>query len=169
VGIEYKGHVWLGGIYNPLQQELFFAQKGRGTFLNGRRVHVSQTKRLLDSLLVTGFPYDRRKKADFYLHFFRNFMQRTQGIRRLGAAALDLAYVACGRFDAFWEFNLKAWDLAAGVLMVEEAGGKVTDFAGKRLALDRPQQLLSSNGLIHSRLLKEFNRAFSSLRKPKQE
>ena len=156
IGIEEAGKVILGGIFNPMIGELFFAEKGKGAYLNGKRIQVSKTEKLIDSLLVTGFPYDRQKKADYYLKFFGGLMRETLGIRRLGAAAMDLSYVACGRFDAFWELNLQPWDVAAGVLLVQEAGGKVTNFEGEAFAVDRPLQLLSSNGRIHPQVLSIF-------------
>jgi len=156
IGVEYKGEMILGGIYNPIQNELYFAEKGKGATLNGRRIHVSKNTDLSECLLVTGFPYDTPKKAQFYLEYFRRFLQRAQGIRRLGSAALDLAYVANGTFDAFWEFNLKPWDMAAGILIVKEAGGQVTNFSGKILSIDTPQQLLASNRKIHPKLIQIF-------------
>lgn len=158
IGVEYEGQMVLGGIYNSIMNELFFAELGKGAFLNGKQIRVSKTKALSESLLVTGFPYDRQKKAAFYLKFFKAMMEKSQGLRRLGAAALDLGYVACGRFDAFWEFNLKPWDVAAGTLIVEEAGGKVSDFKGNRLDLDHPNQLLTSNEKIHSAIVSVFKK-----------
>jgi myo-inositol-1(or 4)-monophosphatase len=163
IGLENEGKIILGGIYNPISDELFFAEKGRGAFLNGKKIKVSQTKRLIESLLVTGFPYDRQEKAVFYLKFFKEMMQRTQGLRRLGAAAMDLAYVACGRFEAFWEFNLKPWDMAAGSLIVEEAGGKITDFEGNPINIDKPFQLLSSNSKVHHEITSIFKKILKNL------
>ena len=156
IGVEYQGEMILGGIYNPVQNELYFAEKGKGAALNGKKLQVSRNNNLSECLLVTGFPYDGPKRARFYLEYFRRFMMRAQGIRRLGAAALDLAYVASGVFDAFWEFNLKPWDMAAGILLVKEAGGKITNFSGEILSVDAPRQLLASNGLIHPKLLQIF-------------
>jgi len=153
IGLEYKGEMVLGGIYNPVLNELFYAEKGKGAFMNGKRIRVSKTNSLIDSLVVTGFPYDRREKAGYYLKFIQPFIEKTRGIRRLGAAAIDLAYVACGKFEGYWEFNLKPWDMAAGLLIVQEAGGKVTDFKGDPIQASRPNQLLSSNGKIHDLLL----------------
>lgn len=160
VGVEYEGKVILGGINNPFLKEFFFAEAQKGSYLNGRRIYVSKTAKMIDSLLVTGFPYDRQEKAAFYLNFFKAIMEKSQGIRRLGSAAMDLAYVACGRFDAFWEFNLKSWDVAAGVLLVKEAGGHVCDCKGEPLILDRLPHILVSNGKIHSLLLKIFKGVF---------
>lgn len=156
IALEFNGELLFGGIYNPLQNELFFAEKGGGAFLNGKRIQISKTKKLQESLLVTGFPYDRLEKAEFYLKFFKAMMVRCQGVRRLGAAAIDLAYVACGRFDAFWEFNLKPWDVAAGILIVEEAGGKISDFKGRPVKIDSPLQMLASNGKAHSQIVTAF-------------
>ncbi|OGR78207.1 MAG: hypothetical protein A3I11_01440 [Elusimicrobia bacterium RIFCSPLOWO2_02_FULL_39_32] len=156
IALEFNGELMLGGIYNPLQNELFFAEKGKGAFLNGKRIQISKTTKLQESLMVTGFPYDRLEKAEFYLKFFKGMMVRCQGVRRLGAAAIDLAYVACGRFDAFWEFNLKPWDVAAGILIVEEAGGKISDFKGLNAILDSPFQILASNGKVHSQIVTAF-------------
>ncbi len=158
IGLEYKNKMILGGVYDPILGELFLAEKGKGATLNGRKIRVSKTHNLIDSLLVTGFPYDRQEKAGFYVKFFKAFLEKCLGVRRLGAAAMDLSYVACGRFEAYWEFNLKPWDMAAGMLLVEEAGGKVTNFSGTPIDVNRPIQLLSSNGLIHPTLLKIFRK-----------
>lgn len=158
IAVEFNEKVILGGIYNPFMGELFFAESGKGAFLNGKRIRVSKMKDLLSSLLVTGFPYDRREKAAYYLKFFQGMMEKSQGLRRLGAAALDLAYVANGQFEAFWELNLKPWDIAAGILLVEEAGGKVSDFQGKPLNVNEPRQLLTSNGQVHSQIISVFKK-----------
>lgn len=157
IGLEHRGRVILGGVLDPYRNELFTAAAGRGAHLNGRRIRVSTTGKLIDALLVTGFPYDRYKRAAFYLSFVEKFMKRTQGLRRLGAAALDLAYVAAGRFDGYWEFNLQPWDAAAGHLLVQEAGGRVTNFRGAPYTLADTSQTLASNGRLHDamrRLLK---------------
>ncbi|MEF3280567.1 MAG: inositol monophosphatase [Elusimicrobiota bacterium] len=126
-----NGVVKLGIIYDPMKNEFFKAIKDKGAFLNGKKIVVSKTKKLSDSLLATGFAYDRREKADFYCSFYSHFLKISHDIRRCGAASLDMAYVACGRIDGYWEFNLKPWDVAAGKLIVEEGGGKVSDFSGK--------------------------------------
>ena len=165
IGVEYLGDIILAGIYNPILNELFFAEKGKGSFLNGKRIQVSKTGSMIDSLLVTGFPYDRQKKAEFYLKFVEAFMQRCRGVRRLGAASIDLAYVACGRFEAYWEFNLKPWDMAAGKLIVEEAGGKATNFKGGPINIDEPTQTLASNVNLHKKMLKILGSSDSKLRK----
>jgi myo-inositol-1(or 4)-monophosphatase len=158
IGLEKDGKMILGGVYNPMNNELFLAEKGKGATLNGKRIQVSRKAKLIDSLLVTGFPYDRQGKADYYLQFLKVAIQEAQGLRRLGAAALDLSYVACGRFEAYWELNIKPWDAAAGVLIAQEAGGKVTSLDGKPLDLDGPIRVLASNGLIHGPLLSRFRK-----------
>ncbi len=156
IGLEKSGRMIIGGIYNPMIGELFLTEKGKGATLNGRRIRVSSQTQLIKSLLVTGFPYDRQSMGDYYLKFVGAMLKNCAGIRRLGSAALDLAYVSCGRFEAFWEFNLQPWDVAAGMLMVAEAGGKVSDFYGKSIAVDSPVQVLASNGRIHSKILEKF-------------
>jgi myo-inositol-1(or 4)-monophosphatase len=158
IALEKDGRVVMGGVHDPFREETFLAVRGKGASLNGRLIKVSQTKKLIDALLVTGFPYDRYKKAAFYLSFVEQFMRCTQGIRRLGAAALDLAYVAAGRFDGYWEFNLKPWDVAAGSLLVEEAGGRISDFAGRPVSLTDTTQTLASNGLLHRPMLRRLSR-----------
>ncbi len=152
IGFEEDGIVKLGGVFNPLLNEWFWAEKGKGASLNGKKIKVSKVKMLGESLLATGFPYDRREKAKYYLRFIEEFMLRTHGIRRLGSSAIDLCYVACGRFDGYWEFNLQAWDQSAGALMVEEAGGQLSDFRGKPMNI-YGRQTLASNGLIHREML----------------
>ncbi|MBK8575288.1 MAG: inositol monophosphatase [Elusimicrobia bacterium] len=154
IGLEKDGKVLLGGVYAPFSEELFVAVRGKGATLNGKRIQVSKTEKLIDSLMVTGFPYDRYKKAGFYLSYVEKFMKRTQGLRRLGAAALDLAYVAAGRFEGYWEFNIKPWDAAAGLLLVEEAGGRVTNFRGRPYSLADTSQTLASNGRVHQAMLR---------------
>ncbi len=118
-------------VYDPCRNDLFTATRGSGAFLNDRRIRVSRCQRLSEALIGTGFPFRRFDHVDAYLQMFRELTQKTAGIRRPGAAALDLAYVACGRFDGFWEMGLSAWDMAAGALLIQEAGGLVTDFAGE--------------------------------------
>jgi myo-inositol-1(or 4)-monophosphatase len=153
IGFERDGRLEMGGVLDPFRKELFFAERGKGAVLNGRRIHVSGTKTLEDSLLATGFPYDRHKNPDDYLAMLRVFLTRIQGIRRGGSAAIDLCYVACGRFDGYYEMKLSPWDKAAGMMIVEEAGGKLTDFAGSPLRLAGAQNL-ATNGLIHREMLK---------------
>jgi myo-inositol-1(or 4)-monophosphatase len=153
IGLEKDGRVLMGGVYDPFRDEEFIAVRGKGATLNGKKILVSKTDKLINALLVTGFPYDRTKKAAFYLSFVEKFMKQTQGLRRLGAAALDLAYVAAGRFDGYWEFNLKPWDSAAGKLLVEEAGGRVSNFHGGTYSLADTTQTLASNRVLHPAML----------------
>jgi myo-inositol-1(or 4)-monophosphatase len=153
IALEKEGELLVGVVYDPMRQELFQAIKGQGAWLNGRRLRVSKTSSLNRSLLATGFPYDLRESPVNNLVHFENFLFRVQAIRRCGAAALDLAYVACGRFDGFWELKLNPWDVAAGSLLVEEAGGRVTDFRGSKLNL-AAGEIVASNGLIHASMLK---------------
>lgn len=145
----------LGGVCDPFRGELFLAEKGRGASLNGRRIRVSSVSRLEDSLLVTGFPYDRAQRAARYLGFYGDFLKRVHDVRRSGSAALDLAWVAAGRLDGFWEFHLEPWDVAAGRLLVEEAGGTVTGFDGRPWGplKEYGRRTLASNGRIHLRML----------------
>jgi len=152
IAFEEHGETVLGVVYNPMLDELFVAEKGRGATLNGEPIQVSGTPDLGRSLLATGFPYDLRTSRVNNFDHFRNFSLRAQAIRRAGSAALDLAYLACGRFDGFWEMKLSAWDTAAGTLMVTEAGGRVTDFDGGEFSNFRPR-CLASNGLIHDEML----------------
>ncbi|MBI4791808.1 MAG: inositol monophosphatase [Deltaproteobacteria bacterium] len=161
VSIAYaeKGKSQVGVIYAPLQDELFIACRDHGAWLNGEKIAVSASDKLLTSLLATGFPYDIKEKSDEVLSALRKFLGNCQGVRRAGAAALDLACVACGRLEGFWEIHLKPWDTAAGLLLVEEAGGKVTDFRGQTYTPFVPE-IAASNGLIHDELitrLQEFS------------
>ena len=146
-------------IYDPLLDELFSAERGRGAWLNGKRMRVSRTSELAESLVATGFP-SRKRHDSPNIHFYHEFTLRSHGVRRAGSAALDLAYVAAGRLEAFWEFNLNPWDTAAGILLVEEAGGRVTDFSGGGFNLDS-REILASNGLIHEELLGLFSDMFA--------
>lgn len=158
IAFEDHGEMTFGGVFDPFRGELFYAERGRGATLNGQPLVVSQNPALEHSLLCTGFPYDRRQNADVYLALFKAFMMKVHGVRRTGAAALDLAYVASGRFDGFWESKLRSWDVAAAVLIVEEAGGKSSDFRGKPLILSDPAndwvpQLVASNGFLHEEMI----------------
>jgi len=139
-------------IFNPNLNECFTAIEGRGAFLNQKRIRVSKTAALGDSLLATGFPYDIRRTDDDNMANFVRFYKSSQGVRRAGSAALDLAYVACGRFDGFWEHKLSAWDIAAGMLLVSEAGGRISDFDGDRAGIFKGE-ILASNGLLHPEML----------------
>jgi myo-inositol-1(or 4)-monophosphatase len=158
MGLEYKGQIVAGVVYDPTRDEMFSAEKGSGAYLNQRRMHVSKTSRLLESLVATGFPSHKRHKNP-NIHFYHQITLRTHGVRRAGSAALDLACVASGRFDAFWEFNLNPWDLAAGVLLVEEAGGQVSGFFGQPFRI-QDRDVVATNGLIHAELLREFKDIF---------
>ncbi|CDM65811.1 inositol monophosphatase family protein [Pyrinomonas methylaliphatogenes] len=152
IALEYRGEIVLGVVYDPMRDELFAAERGAGATLNGRRVRVSDVEDLSKAMLCTGFPYDVRERGELIGHF-RNFIMTAQAVRRDGSAALDLAYVACGRFDGFWEEGLNPWDVAAGVLLVEEAGGRVTDYAGHPFS-SYYAPVLASNGLIHEAMMR---------------
>jgi len=152
IGLEHNGRMELGVVYDPMRDELFTAERGNGASLNGRRIQVSPVRSLSAALLCTGFPYDVRERSEFARHF-ANFIMNAQGVRRDGAAALDLAYVACGRFDGFWEEGLKPWDVAAGALMIEEAGGRVSNYTGESLNIHNPP-ILASNSLLHEQMMR---------------
>ncbi len=156
IAFEVSGEVVFGVVYNPMLEELFVAEKGEGATLNGDKISVSSTTSLESSLLATGFPYDLRTSRENNFDHFRNFSIKAQAIRRAGSAALDLSYLACGRFDGFWEMKLSAWDTAAGTLLVTEAGGRVTDFDGSEFSNFKPR-CLASNGLIHDEMLAILN------------
>jgi myo-inositol-1(or 4)-monophosphatase len=158
-GPEADGTMVAAVIYDPMRDELFTASRSLGAQLNGKPMRVSRTGQLAESLLATGFP-SRKRHANPNIHFYQEFTLRSHGVRRAGSAALDLAYVACGRFDAFWEFNLNPWDTAAGILLIEEAGGRVTDFAGGKFQLNS-REVLASNGLIHAELINLFADMFA--------
>lgn len=158
IAYEEERIVQLGGVYDPFRDELFFAERGKGATLNGKRIQVSKVPDLNTALLCTGFPYDREKNPSIYLDIVKEFLIRCHGIRRTGSAAIDLCYVACGRFDGYWEFKLNAWDKAAGALMVEEAGGRVSDCLGNSLSLEGIQNL-ATNGLIHEEMIAIFKKA----------
>jgi len=152
IGLEVEGETKLGVIYVPSLNELFHTEKGQGTFLNGERVVVSRVDRLNRGLICTGFPYDVHEHADFYLRYFHQFIKKSFALRRPGSAAIDLSYLAAGRFDGFWEFKLHPWDVAAASLMITEAGGKVTDLRGGPYTI-YSEEILASNGLIHEEML----------------
>ncbi|MFT3902778.1 MAG: inositol monophosphatase family protein [Niabella sp.] len=156
IGIEYKGEMILGMVYNPHVQELFFAEKGKGATLNGRPITVSKETDAMSACLVTGFPYVYINMENGPLQVFERFIREGVPVRRLGAAALDLCWVAAGRFDGFYEHKLEAWDSAAGYLIAEEAGGKVTDFNGDKYS-PYQHRILATNGLIHDQMLKIIN------------
>ncbi len=148
IAYEHRGRVQYGVVFDALHKDLFTARRGKGAQLNNKPIHVSKAKALATSLLATGFAYDRRERRRFYLAFWEEMMTRVEGVRRAGSAALDLASVACGRLDGFWEFGLKPWDVAAGSLLVTEAGGMVTNMDGTPFDL-AGAQLLATNKRIH--------------------
>lgn len=159
VSIAYarKGLLALGAVYDPMRDEMFTAERGKGAYLNGVRLNASATTELQKSLLVTGFPYDTWNTAQDNFANFVKFAKMTQGVRRLGSAALDLCYVGAGRFDGFWELSLKPWDVAAGGLICEEAGVKVTNIAGESDFISAPQSILAAAPGIHAQMLAELN------------
>ncbi len=144
----------VGVLYDPTRDELFAAERGQGATLNGKPIHVSKTAQLAESILGTGFPSHKRHKNP-NIHFYQQITLRSHGVRRAGSAALDLANVASGRYDGFWEFNLNPWDTAAGVLIVQEAGGRITRFDGTPFRLDS-REVLATNGLIHDEVVGQF-------------
>lgn len=157
IGVEVGGKVVTGGVNCPAYKELFFASKGKGATLNGKKIHVSGVRKLDQSLLVTGFPYDIHEHPEESLPYFNALIQRAQGMRRLGSAAMDLCYLAMGRFDGFFEVFLHAWDTSAGALILEEAGGTVTDFSGRPYSIYQ-RELAASNGFIQTEMLQVIQR-----------
>ena len=152
IGLEYRRRVVLGVILDPTRSELFVAVSGQGATLNGSRMQVSQSSTLGAALLVTGFAYDIRESTHNNLDYFSSFCLRARGVRRTGSAALDLCYVAAGRFDGFWEMKLHSWDVAAGTLMVTESGGRLSDFKGGAFSI-YGDEIVASNGSIHGEML----------------
>ena len=153
------GELIAGIVYDPLRDELFTTEKGKGAYLNGTRIHVSGAAELAEALLATGFP-SRKRHDNPNIHFYQEFTLRSHGVRRAGSAALDLAYTACGRVDAYWEFNLNPWDTSAGALLVLEAGGSMTTFDGSLFRLDS-REVLATNGLLRDELLGFFGYMFA--------
>jgi myo-inositol-1(or 4)-monophosphatase len=153
------GEILAAVIYDPLRDELFTAEKGSGASLNGAPIHVSRTRDLAEALVATGFPSHKRHENP-NIHFYHQFTLRSHGVRRAGSAALDLAYTACGRVDAYWEFNLNAWDTAAGALMVTEAGGSMSRYDGSPFRLDS-REVLATNGLLRDEMLSVFRKMFA--------
>jgi myo-inositol-1(or 4)-monophosphatase len=152
IALEHEGEIIVGVVYDPMRGELFSAQKGQGAYLNGTKILVSRVDTLIKSLLATGFPYDRKVSEKNNLNHFHDLLMASQEVRRDGSAALDLCSVASGRFDGFWELKLKPWDVAAGSLIVREAGGTVSDFSGTRFSI-HDDEILASNGSIHGHML----------------
>ena len=153
IGIEKDGEMIMGTVYNPFMEEFFFAEKGKGATLNSKAIAVSKKLDVVESLLVTGFPYAYLDEENGPLEVFSRFIKAGVPVRRLGSAAIDLCWVACGRFDGFFEHSLNAWDSAAGYLIVEEAGGKVTDFNGDTFSPYNPK-IIATNGIIHNELIR---------------
>jgi myo-inositol-1(or 4)-monophosphatase len=158
LALEKAGELVAGVVFDPTRQELFAAEKGSGAFLNGERIAVSKVNRLEDSLVATGFP-SRKRHQNVNVYFYYELAMLTHGVRRAGSAAIDLAYVACGRLDAFWEFGLHPWDMAAGILLIQEAGGVCTDMRGAPVHLENPH-LLTDNGAIHKEMVDLFGDIF---------
>jgi myo-inositol-1(or 4)-monophosphatase len=156
---DQDGEMVAGVIYDPLRDECFVAERGKGAWLNGRRMHVSRATTLQESLIATGFPSQKRHESP-NVHFYQEFTLRSHGVRRAGSAALDLAYVACGRLDGYWEFKLNPWDTSAGYLLVEEAGGTITHFDGSKFTLDSVE-VLATNGAIHEEMKRLFADMFA--------
>ena len=151
LALERNGEIVIGVTYDPTRDELFSAEKGQGASLNGRKIRVSETDEIGNALIVTGFPYDFKQRKDFARHL-TEFLLQSRGVRRDGSAAIDMAYVACGRFDGFWEEGLNPWDVAAGYLLIEEAGGRVSYYDGSEFSIYRPP-ICASNGRIHGEML----------------
>ncbi len=151
LALEHAGEIVVGVTFDPTRNELFAAEKGGGATLNNKPMRVSDTKKLSDALLVTGFPYDTRERENFARHF-TGFTHKSRGIRRDGSAAIDMAYVACGRFDGFWEEGLQPWDVAAGVLLIEESGGRVSYYDDSKFSIYQPP-ICASNKTIHGEML----------------
>ena len=153
IGLLAGGLIQVGVVYDPLRDEMFWARRGEGAYCNGAEIHVSAVEPLSAAFLATGFPYSRRVAADNNSRVLDSFLRRSQGVRRAGSAALDLAYVACGRFDGFWEPGLSPWDVAAGLLLVEEAGGRFSNFPGGHDRVIAEGEVVVSNGKIHDDML----------------
>jgi myo-inositol-1(or 4)-monophosphatase len=164
IGFSEKGVIKTGGVYDPFRKELFLAEKGRGAFLNGKPLSVSRTPSVSKALLVTGFAYDRAERAEFYCGFFAEFLKLSHDVRRMGSASLDMCWLAAGRTDGYWEFGLKPWDVAAGKLLVEEAGGRVTDFRGGPwvTGAGMGSQTLATNGRVHAEMLRVIRRRLAA-------
>ena len=153
IALEYKGKFLIGVVYDPTRNELFYAEKGKGAFLNKKKIHTSGVNNIKKALLSTGFAYDVKRTLNNNINNFAKFIKASQAVRRAGSAAIDLCYVACGRFDGFWELGLHPWDSAAASLIIEEAGGKVTQFDGSKYSI-YDKEILASNSKIHSQMLK---------------
>lgn len=159
LALERAGELIAGVIFDPVHNEMFSAEKGGGAFLNGAPIHVSKNAKIESSLTATGFP-SRKRHLNVNIHFYYQVAMLSHGVRRAGAAALDLAYVACGRLDAFWEFSLNPWDMAAGILLIKEAGGECSDMHGGPMDLRGPH-LLADNGVLHQPMVELFSEIFA--------
>jgi len=160
LGLARADEVIAGVVYDPVRQEMFTAERGAGSYLNNRRIRVSGVRRLSDSLASTGFP-SRKRHHNVNIHFYYQLAMASHGVRRTGSAALDLAWVSAGRLDFFWEFGLKPWDMAAGTLLVEEAGGRTSDMRGGAHSVTRSEHLLADNGALHEEVLAMFAEIFA--------
>ncbi len=158
IALEHEGEIIIGVVYDPMRDELFSAQKAEGARLNGTKIRVSSVDTLIKSLLATGFPYDRRVSEKNNLNYFHDLLMASQEVRRDGSAALDLCSVASGRFDGFWELKLKPWDVAAGSLIVREAGGTISDFSGTRFSI-HDDEILATNGRVHADMLEALQKS----------
>lgn len=156
IGLEHKGEMIAGVIYDPSREELFVAERGAGATLNGEKIRVSEVTDLEKALLVTGFPYDVRERMSFYMPAWEAFLGKAQGVRRLGSAAIDMSYIACGRLDGYWEWGLNPWDAAAGWLLIEEAGGKLTKTDGSPFDMAKPD-MLATNAALHEQMMAVLN------------
>jgi myo-inositol-1(or 4)-monophosphatase len=159
IALEHRGELTAGTVYDPTRHEMFAAEKGAGAWLNDRPIRVSKVGELAESLVATGFPSQKRHKNP-NIHFYHHITLKTHGVRRAGSAAMDLAYTACGRYDGYWEFNLNPWDTAAGVLLVREAGGVVSDMDGAAFDI-ASKEVVASNGKLHPALLRELQSVMS--------
>jgi myo-inositol-1(or 4)-monophosphatase len=159
LGLARGDELIAGVVFVPLTNELFTAERGAGAYLNNRRIHVSSAKRLAESLSSTGFP-SRKRQHNANIYFYYQLAMASHGVRRTGSAAIDVAYVACGRLDFFWEFGLKPWDVAAGCLLVQEAGGRVSEMDGAAYRITKSESFLSDNGLVHAEVLEIFREVF---------
>ncbi|MCY7374506.1 MAG: inositol monophosphatase [Pyrinomonadaceae bacterium] len=155
LALEHDGEIVVGVTFDPTRNEIFAAEKGSGATLNNKPIRVSETEKLSESLIITGFPYDFKQRENFAKHL-TDFLLKSRGVRRDGSAAIDMAYVACGRFDGFWEEGLHAWDVAAGVLLIEEAGGRVSYYDDSKFSIYEPP-ICADNGLIHAEMLAVLN------------
>jgi len=162
IALEYKREIIAGVVYDPLRDELFTAEKGTGTFLNKNQIKVSTIHSLKDCLITTGFPFRSKKFIDVYLELFKNVFQKISDLRRAGSAALDLSYLACGRCEGFFEIGLSPWDIAAGDILIREAGGVITDFAGGNEHL-LTGNIIAGNPAVHKQLLKEVKNVFKGI------